>query len=55
MKPYQIKVYNKETARALVGIFIEGLVRDAKRTPEENEAIEIMTRLGEWSEDIIDA
>lgn len=55
MKPYKLNVYNKKVGRALAGIFANGLLPNAKLDPDEKEALELVTRLGEWSEDLIDA
>ena len=52
MKPYRINFHSKNVARALVGFIAAGLVPGEPMDEDEKEALEIATRLGEWSEDI---
>ena len=53
MKPYTIKVKDKDIARALFGMFIDGVPLGERRlSPDEEEAMTIMERLGEWAEGI---
>lgn len=52
MKPYLIRIHSKQTAQAMVDFFVAGLQgNESTFTPEEQDAVDIMTRLGEWSEE----
>lgn len=53
MKGYTIRIKDKEVARAIFDMFIEGIKCDDRSLdPSQKEALHIITRLGEWAEGI---